>query len=94
MQEVTGSLTIYCLGSPKCFLIKKRDSKLAYLGKVQINYTDNLMNHKFLMFPIFVQDCNFYVYFTVDSKRKHVMIDIEDKFEDVNQLTTMLCYSV
>lgn len=38
------------------------------------------------MFPIFVQDCNFYVYFTVDSKRKNVMIDIEDKFEDVNQV--------
>lgn len=38
------------------------------------------------MFPIFVQECNFYLYFTVDSKRKDVMIDIKDKFEDVNQV--------
>lgn len=44
------------------------------------------MNHKFLMFPIFVEECNFYFYFTVDSKRKHVMIDIKDKLEDVNQV--------
>lgn len=53
---------------------------------MQINYTDNLMNHKLLMFPIFVQECNLYLYFTVDSKRKHVMIDIKDKLEDVNQV--------
>lgn len=44
------------------------------------------MNNKFLMFPIVVQECNFYLYFTVDSKRKHVMIDIKDKLEDVNQV--------
>lgn len=44
------------------------------------------MNHKFLMFPIVVQEYNFYLYFTVDSKRKHVMIDIKDKLEDVNQV--------